>query len=174
VTMPPGSPDLPGPGDDAGRMARGALLDDTASVTATASRSADEATDVATNARTVLSGHGTLLPGPGPVVPVGTSVTVHAPPGQQISNGLGNFIELGQAAPQSFAKTFMPGETLPNLILHPPSGLQVVGNPITVSEATRVGDLLTPNMGNVQWAACLQDSASNYLFTIFGPIKAPK
>ena len=121
-------------------------------------------------ADTVLSGHGTMRSGPGPIVPEGTTVTVYADPGQRLSNGYGQLIELGQEPPNSFARTYYPGETLPNLVLPPPSGLEIVGNPTTVNVATPIGDLLAPGMGNVRWAACLEDAGCKFIFTMFGPI----
>jgi RHS repeat-associated protein len=132
------------------------------------SASSDIAQDIG---NTVLSGHGELRAGPGPTVPEGTWVTVHAELGQDISYGLGNFIELGQPAVDSFTKTYGPGDTLPNLFLHPPGNMPIAGNPVTVTEVTSIGDLLSPNMGNVDWAACLRDDRGNFIFGIWGPVR---
>jgi hypothetical protein len=48
----------------------------------------------------------------------------------------------------------LPGSEMPNLTLYPPDGLALMGNPTTVTTPTNLDQLLSPDMGNVQWAAC--------------------
>jgi RHS repeat-associated protein len=108
-----------------------------------------------------FSGHGTFRPADGTfIMPEGTSVSVYTETGKTISDALGNAIETGgdiTAVGDSLtgARTYLPGSKVPNLVLHPPDGLVIKGNPITVSKPTFLRDLLEPNMGNCQWAACL-------------------
>jgi hypothetical protein len=55
--------------------------------------------------------------------------------------------------------------------LYPPEGLTVKGNPFTVSEPTRVSDLLHPDMGSCQWAACTYNwraSGANDVYDTIG------
>jgi hypothetical protein len=44
---------------------------------------------------------------------------------------------------------------MPNYTLSPPTGLNIMGNPTTVTAPTQLSNLVGPGMGNVQWAACL-------------------
>ena len=92
-------------------------------------------------------------------VPEGTSLTTYAPHGASITDELGNAIETGSGLENSvFQQTFGPGEAVPNYTLHPPDGLSIVGNPVTVSEPTQLSELLQPNMGACSWAACLSEA----------------
>jgi hypothetical protein len=50
--------------------------------------------------------------------------------------------------------TFGPGESVPNYTLMAPSGLNIMSGSTTVEDATRLSDLLKPNMGVCHWAAC--------------------
>ena len=109
----------------------------------------------------VLSGHGAYVAANGMVtLPEGTSLTVFTRPGGTITDGLGNAIETGAslrpfAAQMTGARSYLPGSQVPNLTLYPPGGLNIMGNPITVSTPTTLNSLLVQNMGNVRWAACL-------------------
>ena len=94
-------------------------------------------------------------------VPKGTSLTTWAGHDQEILDSVGNLVETGQfdKIPLSSvegAKTFLPGAKVPNYTLLPPEGLRILGNPTTVKAPTMLSDLLQPNAGNVQWAACLK------------------
>jgi hypothetical protein len=40
------------------------------------------------------------------------------------------------------------------MTLYPPEGLNIQGSPTTVSTPTNLDQLLKPDMGNVNWAAC--------------------
>jgi YD repeat-containing protein len=113
--------------------------------------------------QTVLSGHGGLVVGdssPITTVPQGTSLTFWTSHGNGISDALGNAIETGapitiQQFPEvEGAASYLPGSTVPNYTLFPPDGLNILGNPTTVSAPTSLNTLLQPNMGNINWAAC--------------------
>ena len=113
---------------------------------------------------TILSGHGELVAGEfSPVlqVPDGTSITVWTGHGGVISDALGNAIETGGPINMSLypeiqgAQTYLPGSFMPNYTLSPPTGLNIMGSPITVGVPTQLSGLVQPGMGNVQWAACL-------------------
>lgn len=88
-------------------------------------------------------------------VPEGTSLTVYAEHGSQISNSLGNLIESGGDTSRVFKKTYYPGEEMPNYTLFPPADLTLSGTPRTVDRPTTLSELLKPNMGAVDFAACL-------------------
>jgi RHS repeat-associated protein len=111
----------------------------------------------------ILSGHGVWDPANGyTVVPEGTTVTLPTGVGNTISDAYGNALETG-ADPSSFfaaegegAVTYLPGSRIPNLTLLAPKGLNIAGNPTTVTAATNLQQLLQPNMGNVIWAACCE------------------
>jgi RHS repeat-associated protein len=113
--------------------------------------------------QTVLSGHGGLVVGdssPVTTVPQGTSLTFWTSHGNGISDALGNAVETGapitleQFPEAEGAASYLPGSTVPNYTLFPPDGLNILGNPTTVSTPTSLNTLLQPNMGNVNWAAC--------------------
>ena len=113
---------------------------------------------------TILSGHGELVAGEfSPVlqVPEGTSITVWTGHGGVISDALGNAIETGGPINMSLypeiegAQTYLPGSFMPNYTLSPPTGLNIMGSPITIGAPTQLSGLVQPGMGNVQWAACL-------------------
>ena len=107
----------------------------------------------------ILSGHGAYNPKNGTVtVPPGTSVTVFGPHGTTISDSTGGLLDQGILPPANQAggaQTYLPGAQMPNYTLYPPTGLNILGNPTTVTQPTNLSNLLTPNMGNVWWAACL-------------------
>lgn len=104
---------------------------------------------------TVLSGHGSYHPSSGTtVVPEGTQVTFYSEHGSTITDPLGNAVETGKDVSNVFQRTFGPGDVVPNYTLHPPTGLNIMGSPTTVTQPTNLSDLLQPNMGNVDWAAC--------------------
>jgi hypothetical protein len=109
--------------------------------------------------RVVLSGHGSWSPSDGyTTVPEGTTFHTYAPLGETIYDGLGNAIEtntLAQYEGSYSLTTYGPGSQVPNLTLHSPEGLVILGNPVTVEANTLLGNLLLPNMGDVHWAACL-------------------
>lgn len=108
----------------------------------------------------ILSGHGEFLGGE-LTVPEGTSVSVWTQHGGTISDALGNAIETGgNISIEEFpeiegARTYLPGSTMPNYTLSPPTGLNIMGNPTTVTMPTQLSNLVRPGMGNVNWAACL-------------------
>ncbi len=112
---------------------------------------------------TVLSGHGALVVGdssPVTILPEGTSLTFWTEHGNSISDALGNAIETGgQITVEQFpeaagARSYLPGSVVPDYTLYPPTGLNVFGNPTTVTSPTSLSSLLQPGMGNVNWAAC--------------------
>jgi hypothetical protein len=121
---------------------------------------ASDAADVS-----VLSGHGAYdLANGTTTIPENTSFTTWTAHGNSITDELGNAIESG--SPITFeqfgdqitgARTYLPGSTVPNYTLFPPDGLNLVGNPTTVEIPTNLSDLLSPNLGNVNWAACLNE-----------------
>ena len=120
----------------------------------------------------VLSGHGDIQPGT-VTMPDGTTLNVYATDGNMISDRLGNAIETGQNLSGVYSQTYGPGETAPNYTLYPPDmpgapDITVAGNPITVSSPTSVGQLLSPNMGTVDWAACAGTSLPMFDFNGYG------
>jgi hypothetical protein len=105
--------------------------------------------------RVVLSGHGGFVPGSGlTAVPEGTSVTTYSRLGGSITDELGNAVELKQVPPGVYSKTYLPGQSMPNYTLSPPTGLKILGEPQTVSVDTPLSQLLKANMGECHFAAC--------------------
>ena len=98
------------------------------------------------------------------VLPEGTSLTVWTRHGAGISDELGQFIETGRSIDFSQfgdeiigARSYLPGSVVPDYTLFPPGNeLNILGNPTTVSRPTSLSNLLSPNQGNVNWAACLE------------------
>lgn len=102
----------------------------------------------------ILSGHGGIAAGDTAttVIPEGTSVRFYSPHDTSIYDSVGNAIESG--APPPPVQVSRAGEAVPDYTLFPPDGLNIVGNPTTVTSPTRLSSLLGPNMGDVDWAAC--------------------
>lgn len=121
--------------------------------------------------RIKFSGHGSYNPADGQVVvPKGSTVTIYGEHGSTITDALGNLIETGGDATHVYSRTFHPGESMPDYTLHPPDGLDVHGTPYTVAEATRLSQILAENMGDIDFAACVYDSASptNMVYDVNG------
>ncbi len=110
--------------------------------------------DEVTPSPTILSGHGGIAAGDAAttVVPDGTRVRFYSQHGESISDATGNLIESGRPPPP--VQVAGAGESVPDYSLFPPDGLNIVGNPTTVTSPTRLSSLLGPNMGDVDWAAC--------------------
>src|SRR5262249_11579391 len=104
-----------------------------------------------------LSGHGGHYDS-WTVVPRGCSVTFFGEYGTALPNSLGQRIESGlQLALHEIpagSRTALPGELIPNYTLFPPGNLELAGPTFTVSRPTQLSELLRPNGGNVNWAAC--------------------
>lgn len=121
--------------------------------------------------RIKFSGHGGWDPRDGyATVPEGTSFTVYGEHGSTISDRLGNLIETGGDTSRVYSNTFHAGERVPDYTLHPPDGLDIKGSPLTVSEPTRISDLLRPHQGDVDFAACPFDDAApvNKMYDVGG------
>jgi hypothetical protein len=134
-------------------------------------QSSGKTSPVSTN-KTVFSGHGGYESGAGiTVVPEGASLTVYSKFGSTITDRLGNVIETGGDLSKVYSRTYGPGDRLPNYTLYPPEGLSVKGNPMTVTDPTRVSDLLKPGIGECHWAACthnLRAPNANLMFDTTG------
>ena len=108
-------------------------------------------TDYSALPSAALAGHGTFLAGTF-TVPEGTWITFHAPPGAALEDQFGKSIEGG--AVTKYNETYGPGDIIPEHRLGPPDGLDVLKTSITVASNTLLSQLLKPNMGRVDWAAC--------------------
>jgi hypothetical protein len=107
-----------------------------------------------------FSGHGKINPfGPTTKVPEGTTLTVWGNAGLELDNADGLLIEAGKFDQLPFmegARSYLPGAEIPDLVLYPPDdAIFVLENSITVTRPTQVWQLLRPNMGHMQWSACL-------------------
>lgn len=90
-----------------------------------------------------------------------------------ITDKLGNVVETGGDLSKVYSRTYGPGDRLPNYTLYPPEGLNIKGNPITVTDPTRVSDLLKPGLGECHWAACthnIRAPNANLMFDTNGVI----
>ncbi|HKN01339.1 MAG TPA: RHS repeat-associated core domain-containing protein [Candidatus Binataceae bacterium] len=120
-----------------------------------------------------FAGHG-LTGGNTFIMPEGSSLTVYAPPGYAISNGLGTVIELGQVPEGLYQFTYAPGAITPNVMVSPLTGdafLNIVPGTQAVTEFGWMDELIGPNMGACTWAGCLtQWEGSLGTYGIFGPV----
>jgi hypothetical protein len=112
-----------------------------------------------------FAGHGEYRLGSGDAtIPEGTTLTTWTQGGQGISDKMGQLIESGdyQTLVKQFpervegATSWLPGAQVPNYTLKAPDRLNIMGNSITVGEATPLTDLLQPGMGHMDWAACMK------------------
>ncbi|RIK33445.1 MAG: hypothetical protein DCC55_34920, partial [Chloroflexi bacterium] len=120
----------------------------------------------------VISGHGEYG-GQRMVVPQGTTVVYYTGPGGQITNELGNAIELGQVPPNVVRFVYPAGTNAPNLSLTPLPQGWIVGNPDTPpTNGALLSDMISPNMGVVHVATCAYCATSapwsGYVFTSNG------
>jgi len=127
---------------------------------------------------TVISGHGSYKPvNQLTTVPEGTTPVVYAPHGASISDRLGNAIETGTKQSRiPFTERYQPGDFIPDYTVHPPKGLNIEGNPITVTKDTPLSDLLKPNMGDVHLAFCLWEKGhpnANTVIRLLPPVAPP-
>ncbi len=121
---------------------------------------------------TAFAGHGKYVYGSGDVaVPQGTAVTLPRE-GINILDETGRYIEAGdwdglaRAAAQNpriandieGMTTWLPEAKVPNYSLSAPTNppLNIYQNSTTVESGTYLDQLLQPNMGCVQWAACTE------------------
>ncbi len=119
---------------------------------------------------TALTGHGEYVFGSGNVVvPKGTAITLPRE-GIKILDETGRYIEAGdwnglaKAASQNpriandieGMTTWLPGSKVPNYTLSAPTNppLRIFQNSTSVESRTFLDQLLQPNMGCIQWAAC--------------------
>ena len=100
-------------------------------------------------------------------MPEGTAITLPRE-GISILDRTGQYIERGDwaglaqaartspriAADIEGMTTYLPGATVPNYALSSPSGLVIYQNSATVGARTPLSNLMRPNIGCVQWAAC--------------------
>jgi hypothetical protein len=112
----------------------------------------------------VISGHGGLAKG-GPAfftLGDGQYVTFYTRHATSMTDALGNALETGGDVTQALfpedslqVQRFGPGDVIHNYTLSAPNGLNILGNPITVTDQTLLSDLLAQNgPGEYIWAAC--------------------
>jgi hypothetical protein len=109
-------------------------------------------------ARTVFSGHGAFNLDDGFLeVPEGTTINTYSNLGEGISDSLGNQIELGNAQ-GLIQNSYGPGDIIPNYTLYPGDNpaLSIIMNEgvYTPESPVTLNELIGPNMGTVDWAAC--------------------
>jgi RHS repeat-associated protein len=108
-------------------------------------------------AATPLSGHGAIWVDDASMftVPPGTSIRFYSQHGVTIPDTLGNRIETGATWPLQprIVQTAVGGDVIPDYGLYPPEGLNIMGNPVTVTEPTRLSSLVEPG-ATYDWAAC--------------------
>jgi hypothetical protein len=104
-----------------------------------------------------FAGHGEYRLGMGDViVPKGTTLTLWTEHGGALKDSVGLAIEAGNyPVSASGAVTHLPGAQIPNYVLKAPTGLRIHALSLTVEDATPLSKLLRPNMGHLDWAACL-------------------
>ena len=129
-----------------------------ASVQTNASIQTNTASQVSKPKPTALSGHGDWKKEYGKTtVPPGCTITFYAMHGSPISDKLGGIIETHGDTSKVYKRTYKAGEVIHNYMLHPPHGLNIKGNPITVAKETALADLMRPGGGDYHWAACCAD-----------------
>ncbi|HEY5912363.1 MAG TPA: toxin TcdB middle/N-terminal domain-containing protein [Verrucomicrobiae bacterium] len=92
------------------------------------------------------------------VVPEGTTLVMYSRHGQSLEDNLGNAIETQQVDKDQWRVEYHAGDKVPNYVLAPPVGLNVVRkegvNLVTVDRPTSLSEMLKPGMGPVHYAAC--------------------
>jgi hypothetical protein len=120
-----------------------------------------------------LAGHGEFRYGTNPkafTVQDGSSVSIWSKPDTLLPDRLGRLIETGDydKLAELFSRdpiaqdrltgaaTHFPGAKIPNYTLKAPKDLKIHENSITVEDPTLLSDLVKPNSGHFDWAACTQ------------------
>ncbi len=115
-----------------------------------------------------INSDGTL---PTTIVPEGTSLTIPVGHNRGLNDTAGQLIESGDVTggmqlqnrlnnATDGSRTYLPGSEVPNYVLTEPDNpffvnpVHPLQNSITVTKPTPLSDLLQPNMGCVNWAAC--------------------
>ncbi len=105
----------------------------------------------------VISAHGDFYTGNGLVrVPDGVTVTTFVPIGTEMTANLGVHVDSGNIMGDDtkYEHTYEPGDLMPNFTFLPLAHSEVGGNGKTVDSPTNLSDLLQPNSGNFDIAAC--------------------
>lgn len=121
-----------------------------------------------------LSGHGFIDSKGGTLtVPKGTSLTTWTSEGGTLPDAMGKLIEIGKyqeilSSPEyvevmmgnettAGARTFLPGASVPRLMLESPEGLNIMSESITTGGESPLplNKLMRRNMGRLDWAACM-------------------
>lgn len=120
-----------------------------------------------------LAGHGEFRYGTNPkafIVPEGSALSIWSKPDTLLPDRLGRLIETGDhnKLAELFSRdpvvqdrltgaaTHLPGARTPNYTLKSPKDLKIHKNSITVEDPTLLSDLVKPNSGHFDWAACTQ------------------
>jgi RHS repeat-associated protein len=116
----------------------------------------------------ILSGHGSLEglnSSPVMQLPKNTSLTVLTEHGGRLPNSIANMIEANGQVTRAMleiypelqgARTYLPESFVPDYTLWPLEDSMVIGNPMRVSQATTLSQLIKPNK-NYIWNACARD-----------------
>ncbi|GIG71537.1 putative adhesin [Phytomonospora endophytica] len=102
--------------------------------------------------QTVFAGHGVYRGDGYFTVPQGTTIKFYGPHGKGLSQSKGLKVERGSW--RSPIEVYGPGDRIPDYVLKTPDRLKIMSGSQTVSDSTRLSDLLKPGMGTCHWAAC--------------------
>ncbi len=106
-----------------------------------------------TDQSSVITGHGYYVRGSGDFqVPQGTWLYFYTQDGRRLSDSIGLAVETGQGIRP--VEIFVPGSMVPDYTVAPPSGLNISGQSISVTEPTRLSNIVRPNMGPCHAAIC--------------------
>jgi hypothetical protein len=121
-----------------------------------------------------FAGHGAFRYGTNPkafTVPEGTALSIWSKPDTKIPDRLGRLIETGDydkladlftrdpVAQDRLtgARIYLPGSNkIPNYTLSAPKDLKIHKNSITVEDPRTLSELVKPNSGHLDWAACTE------------------
>ncbi|UIX32034.1 putative adhesin [Streptomyces sp. GQFP] len=106
-----------------------------------------------TDNSTVIAGHGYYVRGDGDAtVPTGTWVKFYVEDGKKLKDSIGFSVETGANIPPT--ETFGPGRSIPDYTVDVPDNLNISSRSISVSEPTKLSDILEPNMGACHVVIC--------------------
>lgn len=155
------NPELLGPLIEAGfrapKLIKGAFIASKALKNPAAAKAAANVATGAPRGDVALAGHGEIRYTPTRdnfTMPQGTTLRVWAEHGAGISDRFGNMIERGATGNLQPTGYYHPGQQVPPYVLHPTGTLNVEASSVTVQTPTFLQDILKPNMGVVDWAAC--------------------
>jgi hypothetical protein len=106
-----------------------------------------------TDQSSVITGHGYYVRGSGDFeVPSSTWLHFYTPDGRRLRDTVGLAVETGERVRPT--EIFVPGSIVPDYTVGAPSNLRISSRSISVTQPTRLSEIIRPNMGPCHVTIC--------------------